>query len=143
MKPFRKARVAVTLAVAALGLAAGLAQAQSTVLNCTAGCKAVTDPWPLGGVQPVTCKLFGAGATPISAAVVPGPSVVAGAPAASVACAVSFTLPASRTGAVTLTATAVSADGQESAAGAPFVFTATAGAPTPPAGLRATATPAP
>jgi hypothetical protein len=134
-------RLASRLALAAaLALCAGHAAAQSSVFNCTSGCRAFTSPWALTGVQPASCKLYGIDAAPISAPVVAGTKDNPGAPAGSVACSVPFTLPAARTGSISITATGVSADGQESAASAPFVFTATAGAPAAPALLRVTTT---
>lgn len=61
----------------ALILAAALAlpahaQVQVDACEAPAGCRFVSDPYPAGPVQPVTCELIGAGATPIVAPVVEG-----------------------------------------------------------------------
>lgn len=120
---------ALRLLAAALAVSAGSASAQGSALFCASGCRAVTDPFDLAVTQPVFCNLYGIDSNPISAPVVPGSTDTAGAPAGSVACSVPFTLTPDRTGTITITATAVSAEGLESPHSAPFIFVSYPGAP--------------
>lgn len=87
-------------------------------VNCTTSCTIASDPFPLTGSQPTSCKLYNGTTLVAQSAVVPGAQTTPGAPAGSVACAVVATFPQ---GSYTVTMSSADAT-QESAKSAPFQF---------------------
>lgn len=91
--------------------------------NCTTSCTIASDPFPLTGTQPTSCKLYNGTTVVAQSAVVSGAQTTPGAPAGSVACAVVATFPA---GSYTVTMSSATATA-ESAKSAPFQFDSVAG----------------
>jgi hypothetical protein len=117
-------------------LAALPAHAQVQIDACEApnGCAFVTDPYPAGPVQPVTCALIGVGATPIVAPAVDGPSLVPPQPAGKTCYWPKVVL---APGAYSLTAISTDQYGRPSVAPSPpFALTVLGPRLGAPAGLR-------
>lgn len=120
---------------------AAAANAQAATFNCTGSgslpntCHAVSDAYPTTGIQPVSCKLFrcvGA-CTPVAPALTSSPVLIVSGAASCNTVMPPASFP---NGTYTLSATAVAADGSESAMSAPFSFTSSAGPPAVPVNSR-------